>query len=547
MQDESIQSFGDLCAQCLAAPNVPVIAEFNFKTINNAPRIGQTSIVWVQSEHRAPGFLITIRDVTNSKKIEQQLFMAEDRYRMLYENSPALIVGLDLSGRFIYANPAMVEQSGYSQEELLTMHFGQLVAPNADFDVNRLLNNLITGETQLQEVHFKAKNDEWKCIALNTFPLNDHRNKLAGIGGIAVDISETKRLNEQLIKAQRMELLGQLAGGMAHDFNNLLAGISGFSTFIVRQSSEAKIVEYAQTITQGVVRASDLLKNLLAFSRGDLGTTQQFNANDIVKEVSTIMNGVVPGTITIINETMENAPLIMGSPGKIHQCIMNLCMNAKDALGSKSGTITIRVKKSDSQENYLWIQVADTGSGIPPDILEKIFDPFFSTKQKKEGTGLGLSVVYGIVKAHNGEILVDSQPGEGTTMSIVLPTIGVVCSPNTKKVLVLDNDAIMRTYCVDILKNSGYEAVAFGDVAATTEWCRSNTACMALVQSDLVLPHLNVNEFLATVGANKPDFKCIWMSSNPAPVNHASLNFGPFLQKPFSPTALLETVRTLNS
>ncbi|MDD5672671.1 MAG: PAS domain S-box protein, partial [Chitinivibrionales bacterium] len=267
----SMADFLEMTICCRRSPGIPITRELGIVVKEGVERIGQTNCIWIPSDTRAPGFLITIRDITEAKKIERQLFMAEDRYRALYENSPAIIVALNYKGYFIYANPAMVEQCGYTEEELKTMHFGQLVAPEAEFDVDRLLKNLLTGQTRLQEVHFKTKSGEWKCTAFNTYPIFDSDKKMAGVAGIGVDITETKRLNEQLIKAQRMELLGQLAGGLAHDFNNLLTSISGYSQFIQMQAGEDKIKKYAETIAVAGNRASDLVKNLLAFSRGEVG------------------------------------------------------------------------------------------------------------------------------------------------------------------------------------------------------------------------------------------------------------------------------------
>ncbi|MFW6221475.1 MAG: PAS domain-containing sensor histidine kinase [Fibrobacterota bacterium] len=384
-------------------------------------RIGETTIVWVESDHRASGFIISIRDITESKQMERKLMLAEDRYRTLYENSPALIIGIDLEGRIIYANPATVEQTGYSEEELRGMHFSTLVAPEADFDTNRLLEKLLKYSSRLQEVHFKTKGGEWKTVAFNSYRIFDETG-IGGLAGIGIDISETKRLNEQLIKSHRMELLGQMAGGLAHDFNNIMTAISGYARIISLRSSEEKMRHNADVILRATCRASDLVKKLLSFSRGDTVEMKRFDLSELIKETCALIRGSTSSCIDL-NLQMPKEPIfIHGDTTKIHQCILNLGINARDAITPKqNGSITLRLKKSSQDTSRVLIEVEDTGIGIPPDILERVFDPFFSTKKKKEGAGLGLSVVYGIIKAHGGDIYVQSRPGEGATFTIDLP------------------------------------------------------------------------------------------------------------------------------
>ncbi|MBN1575992.1 MAG: PAS domain S-box protein [Chitinispirillaceae bacterium] len=417
-----VGTYTKLYTNCRRQPLVPFETELIYHSKKDEKRSGQTTIIWVADEHRSPGYLISIRDITETRKIEGQLSVAENRYRSLYENSPAIIVALDMNGRILYANPAMAEQSGYSEEELLKMHFKELIAPQAEYDVDYLIKNLLELPTRLQEVHFKTKDGVWKCIALNTYHIHDSDGTLAGIAGIGIDVTETKRLNEQLIKSQRMDLLGQLAGGMAHDFGNMLTSINGFSRLIAGKSTDEKIKSYAESIERSGLRAHDLVKSLLAFSRGDSRQSVIFDIIGIAREVKEMMYGAVPKTITLAADFPAEPYFILGDPGKIHQSIVNLCINARDAVGSRQGTVTLRVKKAGENNDLIHVQVEDTGCGIPLDIIEKIFDPFFSTKKKKEGTGLGLSVVYGIMKSHKGEIYVESHPGEGTIFTLEFPS-----------------------------------------------------------------------------------------------------------------------------
>jgi two-component system, cell cycle sensor histidine kinase and response regulator CckA len=548
LNNDGVEEYLTIMVNAFANPLIAQHAEFLFKGDVGSKKFGQTSIIWVPSKHRAPGYLITIRDVTDRKLIEQQLYVEKDKHRALYENSPALIIGLDVNGKFIYANPEMVKQCGYSEEELKSMNFKQLVAPEAHGTMDGIINNLLNRTTRLQEVHFKTKAGEWKSIALTTYQIFDAERTLAGVAGVGVDITETKRLNEQLIRSQRMQLLGQMAGEVAHDFKNLLASISGYSTLIVQATKEQKLLSYAGTIEQVCIRASDLLKNLLAFSRGSVNAVQKFDINDIIREIAKLMKGIVSKSIVINIDVPETPFFILGDSGKIHQCILNLCMNASDAMSDREGSITIRAKKADGKNHYVWIQVEDTGCGISPDIIDKIFDPFFTTKKKTGGTGLGLSVVYGIVTAHKGDILVDSRPGEGTTFTIELPEyIEDDLKPldTRKTIMVLDDDDLPRNYCMDILRNSGYKAVDFAKVAEAEEWLRNNANETWFALSDVIMPDMDINTFLETCKKIKTDFTCIWMSGMSSPQTDEFAQKGLFLKKPFTPTALIETIKSL--
>lgn len=234
-----------------------------------------------------------------------------------------------------------------------------------------------------------------------------------------------KELNEQLIKSQRMDLLAQMVGSIAHDFNNFLAAINGFSHLIEMKTTDENIKRYAQSIGRTGKSAHGLVRNLLAFSRGDLQKSVIFNIVEVVREVKEIICSTFPKTITLKTEFPEESYYVLGEPDKIRQCIINLCINSRDAIGNKEGEIFIRVKKTIEKEGNLhdkdkiFIQVEDTGSGISLDISDKIFNPFFTTKNIS--TGLGLSVVYGIIKEHKGEIHFKSRPGQGCIFTITLP------------------------------------------------------------------------------------------------------------------------------
>jgi PAS domain S-box-containing protein len=537
----------NLLARCRNAPQSPETLELLYRANDGAERLGQTTALWVESSQQEPGFLLSIRDITDKRDIERKLYAVENRYRSLYENSPAMIIGVDQNGTILYANPAMVEQSGYSEEELKRMHYAELVAPvGSNADVKDILDQRL-GKVGLQEMHYRTKGGEWKTVALATFPLYDDEWKTLGLGGIGVDVTETKRLNEILIQTQRMELLGQMAGGLAHDFKNLLSVVSGYSRLIADMSNEQKIQDYASNIQIANDRAAGLVKNLLTFSSGETVRNEPFLINDVVEEVKKLLPPILGRTIRLFVEVEPKHYQIRGDSGKIHQCLLNLCINARDALCDREGGKVLMRLKDDAEAGWCFLEVEDNGPGIPPDIIGRIFDPFFSTKKKQEGTGLGLSVVYGVVKSHGGEIMVDSRPGEGVTFSIRLPlfTEGKATGNsahsesgvNERIVLVVDSDGVARNFCAQILSRQGYRIVQFSTIAETAAWLDQNIGGQKIA----LFPAVQAQEAI-TLTAARNDLFPLWIcekgSLPPSPTQ-------PQLQRPFPPAALIETVKTI--
>jgi two-component system cell cycle sensor histidine kinase/response regulator CckA len=543
----SRQTYTETFLACHGKPGKPDTCELTLKSSSGEQRIGQTTCLWVDSAQQKPGFLLSIRDITQRRKIERRLFVIENRYRALYENSPAVIIGVDMDGYIIYANPAMEEQSEYTEQELKKMHFSELIASQGStVDARSLLSQRLI-KVGLQEMHYRTKSGRWKSLALTTFPLFDDSSKALNLGCVGVDITETKRLNEILIHTQRMDLLGQMAGGLAHDFKNLLSVISGYCELITGHSSEPKIRNYSSNIKIANDRAVDLIRNLLTFSRGETVKNEPFVMNTLVREVLQLLPPIIGKKIAIFLDPPEKEFQVKGDSNKIHQTLLNLCINARDALtGNAEGRITLRIKP-DPQPGWLAVEVEDNGPGIPPDILGRIFDPFFSTKKRGEGTGLGLSVVYGIIKAHNGEILVDSRPGEGATFTIRLPIYNPVPetvdsrSPiNVTKghtILIVDNDEVSRNYSAEILRRQNYAVVPFDAVPQYHAWLQDHPA-----GEKIALIPVSQSSSLQSLADAHSKINVIWIAEHGSP---ALSDTGRLLRRPFPPAALIEEVRSV--
>lgn len=548
------KKMAEILQECRNNPSRSVKTEIVNKQDGANRRVGEATVTLIKSQNRKDGFLIVIRDITETKEIEKMLYLAENRYRSLYENSPAIIIGLDTEGRTIYANPAMVTQSGYSEEELKALSIFDLIAPDSQKGVQQIFSETMSASNEFHEIHFKAKNNEWRSVALSTYQLYDQDGALAGLAGIGVDITETKRLNEQVVKAQRMELLGQLAGGLAHDFSNIISLISGYSRLITIKSKEKKTVDMGQTVYNASNRAYELIRKLVAFSRGN--TEVEFAKmclSDVVKEVESLVVGYATSSIKVTFVIPEQQLYIYGNSGSIYQCILNLCVNARDALrdvGRQMGTITVRLFKTENGEKVR-IEVEDNAAGIAPHLIEKIFDPFFTTKKESGGTGLGLSVVYGIVKSHKGTIKVDSRPGDGTTFKMELPLVDSVpsSSKGTEKkgtVVVIDDEPAIRGFCMEVLRHYDYDTVEFPDESSALDWIAAHLEKIKCILVDVNMPGMVPQLFVDQVVGLDAHMSILWMSGQSVPDELKTvIPQHSFIRKPFTPYVFMKHIQKL--
>lgn len=544
VNDAARASLAEIYLSCQNTPQVPKLVELQFITSKHEERFGQVACLWVDSTaQQKPGFLLSIRDITDKRTIQNKLYAVENRYRALYENSPAIIVGIDKQGKILYANPAMVEQCGYTEKELTGMHFGKLVAPpDLNTDADAILSRL-SGRVGLQETHYRTKEGDWKSVALATFPLFNDTWEEIGLGAIGVDVTETKRLNELLVQTQRMDLLGQMAGGLAHDFKNLLAVVSGYGKLIGKISTEVKVKEFANNILLANERAYSLTKNLLTFSRGEVVKDEPFVVNEVAEEVKKLLPAILGSRIRFTADLSDQQFIVKGDAGKIHQCLLNLCINARDALAESEGSVTMQLLSDDEAQSVV-VKIQDTGPGIPPDIIARIFDPFFTTKKKGEGTGLGLSVVYGIVKSHGGDITVDSRPGDGATFTIKLPLLQMeteesdvpsISDSEKAIVIVIDTDVVFRNYCSQILGHQGYPVLQYPTVQDAAGWLTAHGSSKVV----LLLP-ATCREDVRDLPGLHTVVKPLWIVGEEEVVpGTTDLS----LQRPFPPAALMATVR----
>jgi len=360
---------------------------------------------------------------------EKRAAEAAQRYRLLFEDAPYGVLIVDPQDQSIVEfNSAIQQQLGYSREELSRMRICEVEVGASEAEIQAHMEKNVHRDRDEFETRFKTKSGEVRDILLVVRPL-----RLAGkvyLHGILQDITERNRLKEQLVQSQKMEAIGRLAGGIAHDFNNLLAIISGYAESLTRRLGDENLRAHASEIQSAAERGGALTRQLLAFGRRQVLKPEILNLNSCITGMNEILRRLLSRETNIVFKTDANLADIEADRGQMEQVILNLALNARDAMvGGGTLTIGTAMRRLDASEasirgvaegEYVILSVADTGRGIEPQVLPHIFEPFFTTKEGK-GTGLGLSIVYGIVKQAGGNVVVESEVGEGARFDVYLP------------------------------------------------------------------------------------------------------------------------------
>ncbi len=499
-----------------------------------------------------------------------QLERSEARFRELTDLLPQTVFEANFQGRLTYTNKAGFEAFGYTVKDFENgMNImDMMVAEECDKARGRL-KHIMTGES-VPAIEYTALRKDGTTFPVMVYasPIR-HDAQLTGFRGIVLDITEQRRLTQEYRQAQKVESIGRLAGGIAHDLNNLLSPIIGYSEILqdeipVEDPRQQSVVE----IMNAGLRARDLVHQLLAFSRKQTLEFREVEINDIVAGFEKFLRRTIQEDIQL-KLLLSSDPLpVMADIGQVEQVLMNLATNAADAMPG-GGMLTIEtaymnVDKKYADEHtsvepgpYALMAVSDTGCGMDEDIRENIFEPFFSTKGEG-GTGLGLATVYGIVKQHNGNIWVYSEPGKGTTLKIYLPirevTVGKGPVEKTEPVeltgsetimLVEDNEQV-RHITRKILEKLGYKILVAENGKAALSLFESYDGPLDLLLSDVVMPEMNGKDLYARVSERRPDLKVLFMSGYTGNViaSHGVLDDGEaFIQKPFSVHSLSVMVR----
>jgi len=529
--------------------------------------LSATASLLRNSQGEIVGAIECVRDNTERKMIEIQLTKSEKRYRDLVDYTPVGVYQTNISGNILYANQAFAEMFGYeSPEELMSINVGTLYRNIRDRQ--RFIEDIKKdGKLKNCELELVGKNGQ-RIFVLLSGVIDD-----VNVSGTLVDITYRKRVEEQLIQAQKMEAIGTLAGGIAHDFNNLLMGMQGYTSLMLMDLEPSQPHYERLLLIEDQIRSgANLTKQLLGFARGGRYDVKPANMNDIIAKTSSIFSRTKK-EITIHNDLSGDLMIVEVDHGQMEQVFMNLFVNAWQAMPG-SGEIYLQTQNVTHREedgdilpndiktgNYIKISVTDTGTGMDEKTKARIFEPFFTTQKMGRGTGLGLAVVYGIIKGHGGMINVYSEPGHGTTFIIYLPAsekavVEETLTPlpatgGTETILLVDDETIILDINRELLEAMGYQvhAAGSGQEAIAVYMGKKNDIDMVIL--DMVMPGLSGGETFDRLKEINPGVKVL-LSSGYSLNIHAQeiLDRGcrGFLQKPFRIEKLLQKVReVLNS
>ncbi|MEJ2634343.1 MAG: PAS domain S-box protein [Calditrichia bacterium] len=518
-----------------------------------------------------PSIIGTILDITKRKRAEENLKESESKFRTIVEYSLGGFVIVDDNFKIQYANDELSGILQYSKEELVGNDFRNFFDAESlkivtDYYIRRQKGEKVPVR---YEIKIQRK-DGSECHALLSVSVIKDSQGNARTLAHFLDMTERKQLEEQLRHAQKMEAIGRLAGGIAHDFNNLLTIIQGYSELLLMQLKENdKLHREVAQIDKASQRAANLVQQLLAFSRKQFLKPTVINLNHLIAEIEDMLRRLLLADIQFRAELDQEIGSIRADQTQIEQVILNLVVNARDAM-PQGGKLTLRTRKMRIEKentriyslltpgNYVVLTISDTGTGMDEETQSHLFEPFFTTKGNGKGTGLGLSTAYGIIRQSGGNIFVESLPGKGTTFKLFFPEVDN--QPETRHIpqperesangnetiLVVEDEEQVRLLICDTLKSLGYHVLDAPDGQQALEICRNYIDDIHLLLTDVVMPGINGVQLAQNCKPLKPEMKVIYMSGytddNIVQPGNPEKSVR-FIQKPFSPAALAEFVR----
>ena len=517
---------------------------------------------------RVSAVMTVMADVTDVKKAEGALLEERALLRGLIDSIPDHIFYKDRSGAYLGCNSAFEQYAGRSEKEIVGQSFTQLF-PKREPGIHEAVDRQVVEERKPHRL------EEWieypdgrKMLAeVVKTPFLGPDGQIRGLIGMSRDITERKRLEEGLRQAQKMEAVGQLAGGVAHDFNNLLTAILGNVSLLLQNAPDSPDRELLRDTERAASRAADLTGQLLGFSRKTLLRLEPCNLNTSIDEIVGILRRTIDPRITVeVQKTPALAP-VLADPGQMNQVLMNLCLNARDAMPEGGQlvleTANVEIDSSHVRRHvdaraglFVRLRVRDTGHGIPPDIRPRIFDPFFTTKGPGKGTGLGLAMVFGIVQQHQGWVECQSELGHGTDFEIYLPRSmqAPAAAPTAtapapagghETILLVDDEAVIRNLGRTVLQRHGYRVMLAEDGQEAVGVYRREHPGIDLVILDLTMPRLSGRDTLRQLRQFDPEVRVLFSSGYSAeqiPETGKEGVLG-FVNKPYRPQDLVREVR----
>jgi PAS domain S-box-containing protein len=469
-------------------------------------------------------------DITEKKKMEVALGESEVRFQQIFDQAPIGIALIDsTTGQFTHINQKYCDIVGYKLEEMLRLSFQAITHPDdlqEDLSqMEKLKNGVIDSFTM--EKRYLKKGGKAVWVSLIVAPLWRKGEKASHHVAMVTDITEKKQIEAQAVQSQKLEAIGVLAGGIAHDFNNILASMTAFAELTLEKVENERLRSYLWRILEGCNRATELVRQILTFSRHNKQEEMLLDLKIIANETFKLLRAALPSTIEIQKHFCDEPCLVKADLTQIHQLLMNLSTNAADAMRDEGGLLQIELNVEDLTEDtkhtmlklkpgtYVRITIRDTGQGIDPSILQNIFQPFFTTKATGEGTGMGLAVAHGIAKSCSGTIHVESEPGLGSSFSVYLPKANIVSggismeeiqAPRGKgNILVVDDEIPNGIALKEILDGLGYNTEVTNNSRDALDIFSANPQHFDLVISDVTMPGMTGDQLARKILQINPD------------------------------------------
>ncbi|MDA8431532.1 MAG: PAS domain S-box protein, partial [Nitrospiraceae bacterium] len=514
--------------------------------------------------------IFSLKDVTERRRAEEK----NRRLAAIVQSSDDGIIGKTLDGTILSWNKGAERIYGYTEEEVKGRPISILVPDDHMHDLSDILDKVSRGESVERLETVRARKDGSRVyVSLTVSPVRDAAGKIVGASTIARDVTERKKLEDQLRHAQKMEAVGTLASGIAHDFNNILSAVIGYADLLLLKMAEGDPMRRdAEEILAAADRATQLARSLLAFSRKQEMHPRRVDLNGLICGVEKFLGRVIGEDIELKTALSEEPLDVKADSGHMEQVLMNIAVNARDAMPD-GGRLAIETRRIDLDEDfvklhgygspgpYALLSLTDSGSGMDEETAKRIFEPFFTTKEPGKGTGLGLAIAYGIIKQHGGCINVYSEPGEGTTFRIYLPLVssaeeaeaGTTIAPpprslGAETILVAEDDGAVRKLVGTVLSQFGYNVIDAEDGEEAISKFRENSEAVRLVILDMIMPKKNGKEAFEEIRKIRPGIKVLFASGYTEERARSEALAGEgcdFIVKPAAPRELLTKIRAL--
>jgi len=539
-------------------------SEYRVRIKSGKDRWVRTSSNPIFEGEKLVGIRGVLTDITDRKIVEERLNLLSHTVKSIGE----CVSVTDLNNAIIYTNQAFLDTYGYTEEEVLGKNISDLLYTK-DAEPQEMLVSTLRDEWRGERINIKKDGTKFP-VHLTTSIVRDELGEIIALVNVATDITEQKKLQKELLQSQKMQSLGTLSGGIAHDFNNILGIILAYASLLEKQKNDGqKHTESIVAITQAVHRGAALVRQILTFARKTDLEFEIINMNEVVQDLSSMLHQTFPKIITIHKITATGLPSIQADRTQIHQALLNLCVNARDAMPT-GGSLTIKTELRSQeqirelfpdadQHAYVCVSVTDTGEGMDENTRLRIFDPFFTTKEKGKGTGLGLSVTYGVMQTHHGFIHVESALECGSTFQLYFPILNTSVKNNdshtsldsstssgTETILIVEDEELLIGMVHFLLEAKGYKVFLAHDGIEAVALYKAHSHEIDLVLSDMGLPGMSGTEVLKKIRQINPEVKVMLSSGFIDPDIKLELfeaGAKGFIQKPYSPDEILRKLR----